>query len=84
MCEENQTPDELDFLLFDAVPPLANQEIVRHILLGDYGAIIRTIRTLAVCQYAEPLQWSQPIPTGRAGEYLSIMTRREAPGPQGR
>jgi hypothetical protein len=80
MCEENQGPDELDFLLFDAVLPSPNQEIVRHILLGDYGAIARAIKTLAVCNYAYPQDWSQPIPTGRSGEYLSIMTKREAPG----
>lgn len=79
MCEENKTPEKLN--LFQSVPPAPNQEILRHILLGDYGAILRAISTLAACGYAEPKHWSQPIPTGRSGEYLSILTKREAASP---
>lgn len=84
MCEENQisqsqTPEKLNLL--QAVPQAPNQEILRHILLGDYGAIMRAIQVLAACGYAEPKQWSPPIPTGRSGEYLSILTKREAASP---
>ncbi|HEY9877982.1 MAG TPA: hypothetical protein V6D29_05975 [Leptolyngbyaceae cyanobacterium] len=79
MCEENKVPERLDLL--QSVPPAPNQETLRHILLGDYGAIMRAIQVLAICRYAEPKHWSQPIPTGRSGEYLSILTKREAASP---
>ncbi|HEY9877300.1 MAG TPA: hypothetical protein V6D29_02535 [Leptolyngbyaceae cyanobacterium] len=79
MCEENQTPEKLNLL--QSVPQTPNQEILRHILLGDYGAILRAIQVLAACNYAEPKHWSPPMPTGRSGEYLSILTKREAASP---
>ncbi|HEY9880633.1 MAG TPA: hypothetical protein V6D29_19405 [Leptolyngbyaceae cyanobacterium] len=82
MCEENKTPEQLDrSKLLQSIPLSPNQEIIRHILLGDYSAILRTIQLLAVCNYAEPIHWSPPIPTGRSGEYLSILTKREAANP---
>ncbi|MBD2256609.1 hypothetical protein [Pseudanabaena sp. FACHB-2040] len=71
MCEENK------FELLQSIPLSPNQAMLRHILLGDYGAIVKTIQALAVFNYAEPKHWSQIIPTGRSGEYLSILTKRE-------
>ena len=56
--------------------PSYNQESVRHLLIGDYGAIVETINRLAVLGYCERIAWSEPIPTGRSGEYISVMTRR--------
>ena len=56
--------------------PSFNQEAVRHLLIGDYGAIIDTINRLAVLGYCDRIAWSEPIPTGRNGEYISVMTRR--------
>ena len=64
--------------------PTFNQECVRHILLGDYGAIIDAINRMAVLGYcvgeASPkglrIAWSQPLPTGRNGEFISVMTHR--------
>jgi hypothetical protein len=61
-----------------------NSEAVRHILLGDYGALIEAINRMAVLGYcvgeAGPeglrIAWSEPLPTGRNGEFISIMTRR--------
>jgi len=53
-----------------------NQEAVRHILLGDYGAIAATIHRLEVLGYCDRLAWSEPLPTGRTGEYISVMTRK--------
>ncbi|HEY9738664.1 MAG TPA: hypothetical protein V6D06_20365 [Trichocoleus sp.] len=79
MCESNQTPERL--ALLQRIPPSPNQEILRHILLGDYGAILRAIQVLAAYGYADPNHWSPPIPTGRSGEYLSILTKREAAAP---
>ena len=56
--------------------PSFNQEAVRHLLVGDYGAIIDTINRLALLGYCERIAWSEPLPTGRSGEYISVMTRR--------
>ncbi len=65
----------------DAVPtsftlPTYRQETLRHILLGDYAALIEAINHMASLGYCDRVAWSAPIPTGRSGEYLSIMTRR--------
>ena len=56
--------------------PSFNQEAVRHILLGDYGALIDTINRLALLGYCEQIAWSAPLPTGRNDEYISVMTRK--------
>jgi len=56
--------------------PSFKQEAVRHILLGDYGALIDTINRLALLGYCEQIAWSAPLPTGRNGEYISVMTRK--------
>jgi len=56
--------------------PSFNQEAVRHLLIGDYGAIAATIHRLEVLGYCDRLAWSEPLPTGRTGEYISVMTRK--------
>jgi len=56
--------------------PTFNQEVVRHILLGDYSAVIEAINRMAVLGYCERIAWSEPIPTGRNGEFISVMTRK--------
>jgi len=56
--------------------PSFNQEAVRHILLGDYGALIDAINRMALLGYCDRLAWSEPLPTGRNGEYISVMTRK--------
>jgi len=45
-------------------------------LIGDYGAIAATIHRLEVLGYCDRLAWSEPLPTGRTGEYISVMTRK--------
>jgi len=57
------------------LPPF-NQESVRHILLGDYSALIDAINRIALLGYCERIAWSQPLPTGRNGEFISVMTRK--------
>ncbi len=59
--------------------PSPGQQVLRHILLGDFGAIRETIHYLHVKGYAEAQFWSKPISTGRGGEYLSILTTRRSP-----
>jgi hypothetical protein len=50
-----------------------------HILLGDYAAVIEAINRMEVLRYCERIAWVEPIPTGRNGEYISVMTRRITP-----
>ncbi|MDB9525080.1 hypothetical protein PN498_03705 [Oscillatoria sp. CS-180] len=56
--------------------PSFNQETVRHILLGDYAALTAVMKRLAVLGYCDRTAWSEPLPTGRSGEYISVMTRK--------
>ena len=56
--------------------PTYRQKTLRHILLGDYGAITDAIGQLVALGYSDRVAWSDPIPTGRSGEYISVMTRR--------
>ena len=56
--------------------PSFNHEAVRHLLIGDYGAIAGTIHRLERLGYCDRLAWSEPLPTGRTGEYISVMTRK--------
>jgi hypothetical protein len=50
------------------VPPARNsasrphQERLRHVLYGSIDAINRTIKTLHVLNYADPGDWSDPLP----------------------
>ena len=50
-----------------------------HILLGDYAALVEAINRMAILGYCDRIGWIDPIPTGRSGEYISVMTRRIAP-----
>jgi hypothetical protein len=56
--------------------PTYRQETLRHILLGDYGAVTDAIGQLVSLGYSDKVAWSDPIPTGHSGEYLAVMTRR--------
>ncbi|MEL6492740.1 MAG: hypothetical protein AAFQ95_22550 [Cyanobacteria bacterium J06621_3] len=62
----------------EAPPPPAGpyQEPIRHMLFGTLSAVQATIRLLHAKTYAEPNDWSQPIPTGRPGEVMAILTKR--------
>lgn len=55
--------------------PAPNRETVRHLLLGSLTAVKNTIRVLHKLGYAEPNDWSKPLPTGRAGEVMAILTK---------
>jgi len=60
-------------------PPPAEgyyQESVRHMLFGPLPAVQATIRLLHIRGYAEPNDWSEPIPTGRPNEVMAILTKR--------
>ena len=50
-----------------------------HILLGDYKSVVAAIDRMGLLGYCDRTKWLKPIPTGRPGEYLSLMTRRNLP-----
>lgn len=64
--------------LLRALPVLSDQETVKHILIGDYGAIVRTQEVLAALKYAEKIFWTDPQPIGMTSEYISVLIKRSA------
>ena len=62
-----------------ATPPPAEgyyQESVRHMVFGTLPTVQATIRLLHIRGYAEPNDWSEPMPTGRPNEVMAILTKR--------
>ena len=51
-------------------------ETVHHQLFGSLSAVRRTITLLHKLNYAEPNDWSRPLPTGRPNEVMAILTKR--------
>ena len=51
-------------------------EVVRHALFGTLTAVRNTITLLHKLNYAEPNDWSKPLPTGRPNEVMAILTKR--------
>ena len=51
-------------------------EPVRHIVLGSLTAVGKTIKLLHKLNYAEPNDWSKPLPTGRPNEVMAILTKK--------
>ena len=58
--------------------PTYRPDRLTHILLGDYAAVIEAINRMEVLRYCDRVAWIEPIPTGRSGEFISVMTRRLA------
>jgi len=55
--------------------PRTQREPVRHLLFGSLAAVQLNIKTLHKKGYAEPNDWSKPIPTGRSGEVMAILVK---------
>ena len=51
-------------------------EIVHHTLFGSLIAVQNTIQLLHKLNYAEPNDWSRPLPTGRPNEVMAILAKR--------
>ena len=56
--------------------PAHQFEVVRHTLFGTLTAVRKTIALLHKLNYAEPNDWSKPLPTGRPNEVMAILTKR--------
>ena len=67
----------------DVSRPEPRQERVRHLLYGSQAGIDRTIKILHALGYAEPNDWSDPMPvppngaegSGNPSQWMVIMTR---------
>ncbi len=59
--------------------PTYHPDRLTHILLGDYAAVVGAINQMEVLHYCDRVAWIDPVPTGRNGEYISVMTRRIIP-----
>ena len=51
-------------------------ETVRLLALGSLTVVQLTIQELHSKHYAEPNDWSRPLPTGRPNEVMAILTKR--------
>ncbi len=51
------------------------KEPIRHMLFGSPAGVRQVIHLLHKLGYAEPNAWSRPMPTGRPGEVMAILTR---------
>ncbi|MEM7063749.1 MAG: hypothetical protein AAF572_11365 [Cyanobacteria bacterium P01_B01_bin.77] len=56
--------------------PEHNYETIRHTLFGSLTAVRNTIKLLHMLHYAEPNDWSKPLPTGRPNEVMAILTKK--------
>ena len=56
--------------------PEYQYETVQHMVFGSLTAVRNTITLLHKLSYAEPNDWSKPLPTGRPNEVMAILTRR--------
>jgi hypothetical protein len=51
-------------------------ESVRHLLFGSPSAVRSAIALLHKLNYAEPNDWSKPIPTGQTNEVVVVLIKR--------
>ncbi|HEY9880838.1 MAG TPA: hypothetical protein V6D29_20430 [Leptolyngbyaceae cyanobacterium] len=50
-------------------------EKLRHMLFGSQAAIKNTIHTLHKLGYAEPNDWTDPLPTDKPDRWMVILTK---------
>ena len=56
--------------------PEHSYEQGRHMLFGTLSFIQLTIKQLHKLNYAEPNDWSRPLPTGQPNEVMAILTKK--------
>ncbi|NET48324.1 MAG: hypothetical protein F6K09_06275 [Merismopedia sp. SIO2A8] len=69
-----RSPSSTSRQLSSIAPPV--HETVRHMLFGSTKAVQHTIKLLHKLNYAEPNDWSKPIPTGQPNEVVSVLVRK--------
>lgn len=56
--------------------PEYSYEHGRHMLFGTLSFVQLTIKQLHKLNYAEPNDWSRPLPTGQPNEVMAILTKK--------
>ena len=56
--------------------PDYDYESGRHMLFGSLNFVQAIIKLLHKLNYAEPNDWSRPLPTGQANEVMVILTKK--------
>ena len=59
--------------------PSYQPEKLVHFLLGSHATLTEAINRMVVLGYCERIVWTDPIPTGRNGEYICLMSVRASP-----
>ena len=54
-------------------PPI---ESGRHMIFGSLSYVQASIKLLHQLRFAEPNDWSRPLPTGRPNEVMAILTKK--------
>jgi hypothetical protein len=78
----NDRPDDRTYSA--GIPPIIHSAnlgapaygVARHLVLGDRPVLRLTIANLHKRGYAEPNDWSKPLPTGREDEHMVILTKQ--------
>lgn len=58
--------------------PLSSSEKVRIMVLGSAEGVHAIVKSLHRLRFAEVTEWSHPLPTGRPGEVMRIVTKTVA------
>jgi len=56
-------------------PPEHGREKVRIMVLGSPEGVDSIVKSLHKLRFAEMKEWSNPLPTGRTGEVMRILTK---------
>ena len=56
-------------------PQESGREKVRIMVLGSPEGVDSIVKSLHKLRFAEMKEWSNPLPTGRAGEVMRILTK---------
>ncbi|NEP15378.1 MAG: hypothetical protein F6J97_00520 [Leptolyngbya sp. SIO4C1] len=59
----------------DSSAPTDKREPIRLLMFGSLAGVQSIIKSLHKRQFAEPNDWSQPIPTERPGEVMVTLTK---------
>ena len=60
----------------DQPAPESAYESGRHMVFGSLSFVQASIKLLHKLHYAEPNDWSRPLPTGQPNEVMAILTKR--------
>ncbi|WP_204141745.1 hypothetical protein [Halomicronema sp. CCY15110] len=67
---------KIDITAASAQGPQENgRDRVRIMVMGSPEGVENIVKSLHILRFAEMKEWSNPLPTGRAGEVMRILTK---------